>query len=54
MFLFLFIITKNQKERWKIIIKKKYSLHTATLTFLFKEMSFPNVLDLDPLEEDDD
>ena len=26
----------------------KYSLHTATLTFLFKEMSFPNVL------EDDD
>ena len=26
---------------------KNYSLHTATLTFLFKEMSFPNVLDLD-------
>ena len=24
-----------------------YSLHTATLTFLFKEMSFPNVLDDD-------
>ena len=23
--------------------KKNYSLHTATLTFLFKEMSFPNV-----------
>ena len=29
-------------------------LHLATLTFLFKEMSFPNILDLDPLEEDDD
>ena len=28
--------------------EKNYSLHTATLTFLFKEMSFPNVL------EDDD
>ena len=25
----------------------KHSLHTATLTFLFKEMSFPNVLDDD-------
>ena len=24
-----------------------YSLHIATLTFLFKEMSFPNVLDDD-------
>ena len=29
-------------------------LHITTLTFLFKEMSFPNILDLDPLEEDDD
>ena len=28
-------------------IKDYYSLHTATLTFLFKEMSFPNVLDDD-------
>ena len=27
--------------------------HLATLTFLFKEISFPNVLELDPLEEDD-
>ena len=27
--------------------KDYYSLHTATLTFLFKEMSFPNVLDVD-------
>ena len=28
--------------------KEHYSLHTATLTFLFKEMSFPNVLELNP------
>ena len=34
--------------------KNKYSLHTTTLTFLFKEMSFPNVLDLDVLEVDGD
>ena len=27
----------------------KYFLHLATLTFLFKEMSFPNILYLDPL-----
>ena len=27
--------------------KNNYSLHTATLTFLFKEMSFPNVLNDD-------
>ena len=32
--------------------ENSYSLHTATLTFLFKEMSFPNVLDLNLLEED--
>ena len=32
--------------------KENYSLHTATLTFLFKEMSFPNVLiELDPLDD---
>ena len=31
--------------------EENYSLHTATLTFLFKEMSFPNVLDLDPLDD---
>ena len=29
----------------KINIKEGFSLHLATLTFLFKEMSFPNVLD---------
>ena len=27
----------------------KYYLHLATLTFLFKEMSFPDISDLDPL-----
>ena len=27
----------------------KYYLHLATLTFLFKEMSFPDIADLDPL-----
>ena len=29
----------------KLDIEKMYSLHLATLTFLFKEMNFPNVLD---------
>ena len=33
---------------------QKYFLHLATLTFLFKEMSFPDISELDPLEEDDD
>ena len=32
----------------------KYFLHLATLTFLFKEMSFPDISDLDLLDEDDD
>ena len=36
---------RNEKEKRR----KNYSLHIATLTFLFKEMSFPNVLELDPL-----
>ena len=37
-------------------ILNKYFLHLATLTFLFQEMSFPNISYLDPLEdkEDDD
>ena len=30
---------------------KKPFLHTTTLTFLFKEMSFPNILELDPLDD---
>ena len=29
-------------------------LHLATLTFMFKEMSFPNILNLNPLEEKED
>ena len=32
------------KEKVASFFKNKISLHTATLTFLFKEMSFPNVL----------
>ena len=40
----------------KITFSKEYPtgtvfLHLATLTFLFKEMSFPNILDLDPLDD---
>ena len=31
----------------------KFFLHLATLTFLFKEMSFPDISYLDPLEEDE-
>ena len=34
-------------EEKKKLDKKFYFLHTATLTFLFKEMSFPNVLNND-------
>ena len=37
-FIFLFF---NYEGAWG---GKENSLHTATLTFLFKEMSFPNVL----------
>ena len=33
---------------------ERFSLHTTTLTFLFKEMSFPNILELNPLDEEDD
>ena len=37
----------NPGEEKKKLDKKFYFLHTATLTFLFKEMSFPNVLNDD-------
>ena len=37
----------NPGEEKKKLDKKFYFLHTATLTFLFKEMSFPNVLNND-------
>ena len=33
---------------------ERFFLHTTTLTFLFKEMSFPNILELNPLDEEDD
>ena len=36
-----FPISNYERPSWK---EGSYSLHTATLTFLFKEMSFPNVL----------
>ena len=35
------------KEKGSSFLKNTISLHTATLTFLFKEMSFPNVLNDD-------
>ena len=35
------------KEKVSSFLKNTISLHTATLTFLFKEMSFPNVLNDD-------
>ena len=43
------ILVKNHNPSKKGSYKEEdyYSLHTATLTFLFKEMSFPNVLDDD-------
>ena len=34
----------STKEKGYYNEEDYYSLHTATLTFLFKEMSFPNVL----------
>ena len=33
---------------------ERFFLHTTTLTFLFKEMSFPNILELNPLDEEED
>ena len=44
-FLFINHITPTIEKRTKE--EDFYSLHTATLTFLFKEMSFPNVLNND-------
>ena len=43
---------KEKVEEDSFFKRKKYSLHTTTLTFLFKEMSFPNVLtNLDLLDD---
>ena len=40
------LLVNNHNDGRKFILRiDPYSLHTATLTFLFKEMSFPNVLD---------
>ena len=39
------LMRSNNNPIEKINIKEGFSLHLATLTFLFKEMSFPNVLD---------
>ena len=44
----IFNYIKSETGKKPLFDAYKYSLHTATLTFLFKEMSFPNVL------EDDD
>ena len=42
------LLVNNYDERRKFKFSLfPYSLHTATLTFLFKEMSFPNVLNND-------
>ena len=38
---------RKLKEKVSSFLKNTISLHTATLTFLFKEMSFPNVLNDD-------
>ena len=43
----IFNYRKLRREEKLIIERYKRSLHTATLTFLFKEMSFPNVLNDD-------
>ena len=39
-----FPISNYEGSTWE---ENSFSLHTATLTFLFKEMSFPNVLNDD-------
>ena len=43
----IFNYRKLRREEKLILERYKRSLHTATLTFLFKEMSFPNVLNND-------
>ena len=43
----IFNYRKLRREEKLILERYKRSLHTATLTFLFKEMSFPNVLNDD-------
>ena len=42
-----YFYTTGKLADFDILAEEAFSLHTATLTFLFKEMSFPNVLDDD-------
>ena len=46
-FLFTNYYITGENPEVNILEEEIHSLHTATLTFLFKEMSFPNVLDDD-------
>ena len=46
-FLFVNYYTTGKLADFDILAEEAFSLHTATLTFLFKEMSFPDVLDAD-------
>ena len=46
-FLFANYYVKGELPDVNFLEEEIYSLHTATLTFLFKEISFPNVLDDD-------
>ena len=46
-FLFANYYVKGELPDVNFLEEEIYSLHTTTLTFLFKEMSFPNVLDDD-------
>ena len=42
-----YFYTTGKLADFDILAEEAFSLHTATLTFLFKEMSFPNVLNDD-------
>ena len=42
--------TTDKGEKKNFFTTKPF-LHLATLTFLFKEISFPNILELDPLND---
>ena len=42
-----YFYTTGKLANFDILAEEAFSLHTATLTFLFKEMSFPNVLNDD-------
>ena len=42
--------TSKYGEAWDILTRNPF-LHLATITFLFKEMSFPNILESTPLDD---